>query len=41
LVIDGLHAPDDGTLRNEAVAEYTVKTTDFTNQLDVVRGLTP
>jgi hypothetical protein len=40
-VIDGLHAPDDGTLRREAVAEYTVKTTVFNDQLDVVRSLTP
>jgi hypothetical protein len=40
-VIDGLHAPDDGTLRREAVAEYTVKTTAFNDQLDVVRSLTP
>jgi len=40
-VLDGLHAPDDGTLRREAVAEYTVTTTAFNNQLDVVRGLTP
>ena len=41
LVIDGLNAPDDGTLRREAVAEYTVKTTAFNDQLDVVRSLTP
>jgi hypothetical protein len=40
-VIDGLHAPDDGTLRREAVAEYTVQTTAFNDQLDVVRSLTP
>lgn len=40
-VIDGLRAPDDGTLRREAVAEYAVKTTAFNDQLDVVRGLTP
>jgi uncharacterized phage infection (PIP) family protein YhgE len=40
-VIDGLRAPDDGTQRREAVAEYAVKTTAFTVQLDVVRGLTP
>lgn len=40
-VIDGLRAPDDGSQRREAVAEYTVKTTAFTDQLDVVRGLTP
>ncbi len=40
-VIDGLYAPDDGTLRREAVAEYTVKTTAFNDQLDVVRSLTP
>jgi len=40
-VIDGLHAPDDGTLRRAAVAEYAVKTEAFNSQLDVVRGLTP
>jgi hypothetical protein len=40
-VIDGLQAPDDGTLRREAVAEYAVKTTAFNDQLDVVRSLTP
>jgi hypothetical protein len=40
-VIDGLQAPDDGTQRSEAVAGYTVKTTEFNDQLDVVRGLTP
>ena len=41
LAIDGLNAPDDGTLRREAVAEYAVKTTAFNDQLDVVRSLTP
>ena len=41
IVIDGLHAPDDGTLRRAAVEEYAVKTTAFNDQLDVVRGLTP
>lgn len=40
-VLDGLHAPDDGTLRRAAVAEYAVTTTAFNDQLDVVRGLTP
>ncbi|GMQ93979.1 MAG: hypothetical protein BMS9Abin12_1461 [Acidimicrobiia bacterium] len=40
-VIDGLHAPDDGTLRRAAVAEYTVKTEAFNSQIDVVRGFTP
>jgi len=40
-VIDGLRAPDDGSQRREAVAEYAVKTTAFTDQLDIVRGLTP
>jgi len=40
-VIEGLRAPDDGTQRREAVAEYAVKTTAFNDQLDVVRGLTP
>jgi hypothetical protein len=41
LVIEGLLAPDDGTLRREAVAAYIEATTDFTDQLDVVRALTP
>ncbi len=40
-VIDGLHAPDDGTLRREAEDEYAVKTAAFNDQLDVVRSLTP
>lgn len=40
-VIDGLRAPDDGTLRRAAVAEYAVTTRAFTDQLDVVRALTP
>ena len=39
-VIDGLRAPDDGSLRRAAVAEYTVTTKAFNDQLDVVRGLT-
>ncbi len=41
IVIDGLHAPDDGTLRREAVAEYAVATNAFNDQLDIVRDLTP
>lgn len=41
LVIDGLLAPDDGTLRRAAVEEYAVTTVAFNDQLDVVRGLTP
>ena len=41
LVIDGLLAPDDGTLRREAVIAYADATTAFTDQLDVVRSLTP
>ncbi len=40
-VIEGLRAPDDGTQRREAVAEYAVKTAVFNDQLDIVRGLTP
>ncbi|MEN8040037.1 MAG: hypothetical protein ABFR95_00900 [Actinomycetota bacterium] len=40
-VIAGLRAPDDGTQRRAAVAEYAVVTTAFNDQLDVVRGLTP
>ncbi|MCB1246672.1 MAG: hypothetical protein KDB69_05360 [Acidimicrobiia bacterium] len=40
-VIDGLNAPDDGSLRREAVAGYNEATTTFTTQLDTVRALTP
>ncbi len=40
-VIDGLKAPDDGTLRREAVQKYNDATTAFSGELDVVRGLTP
>ncbi len=40
-VIDGLLAPDDGSLRREAVLAYAEATTAFTNQLDVVLSLTP
>jgi hypothetical protein len=40
-VIDGLLAPDDGTLRREAVTTYGLATTAFTQQLDTVRTLTP
>lgn len=40
-VIDGLHAPDDGTLRRKAVAEHAVTTNAFNDQLDIVRELTP
>lgn len=39
-VIDGLRAPDDGDLRRAAVAEYSVTTKAFNDQLDAVRGLT-
>lgn len=40
--IDGLRAPDDGSLRREAVRKYTEEATPaFLDQLDVVRGLTP
>jgi hypothetical protein len=41
LVIDGLLAPDDGTLRREAVAAYDDATTAFTDEIDVVRALMP
>jgi len=41
VVIDGLHAPDDGTLRRAAVAEYALTTKAFNDQLDLVRELTP
>lgn len=40
-VIDGLLAPDDGTLRREAVEAYADATTAFLDQLDTVRSLTP
>ena len=40
-VIEGLLAPDDGSLRRQAVEDYAAATTAFTDQLDVVRSLTP
>ena len=40
-VIEGFEAPDDGTLRREAVAQYQVDTVAFQDQLDAVRALTP
>jgi len=40
-VIDGLLAPDDGAMRRQAVEDYGAATTAFTDQLDVVRSLTP
>ena len=41
-VIEGLRAPDDGSLRREAVRAYNEEATPaFLDQLDVVRGLTP
>ncbi len=40
-VIAGFEAPDDGTLRREAVAAFAVQTTTFQDQLDTVRSLTP
>ncbi|KAA3640452.1 MAG: hypothetical protein DWP92_03030 [Armatimonadetes bacterium] len=40
-VIDGLLAPDDGSLRRQAVTAYGDATTAFTAQLDTVRALTP
>jgi hypothetical protein len=40
-VIAGLLAPDDGSLRRQAVTAYGDATTAFTQQLDTVRALTP
>lgn len=40
-VLEGLLAPDDGTLRRKAVQAYNDSTSAFVAQLDVVRGLTP
>lgn len=40
-VIAGFEAPDDGTLRREAVAAYQATTVAFQEQLDTVRSLTP
>lgn len=40
-VIEGLLAPDDGSLRRQAVEDYATATTVFTDQLDAVRSLTP
>ncbi len=40
-VLEGLLAPDDGSLRRDAVQAYNDSTTAFTAQLDVVRALTP
>lgn len=40
-VIAGFEAPDDGTLRREAVDGYQVDTVAFQEQLDTVRALTP
>ena len=40
-VIEGLKAPDDGTLRREAVQAYNDSSVAFAAQLEVVRGLTP
>ncbi|MCL1593502.1 MAG: hypothetical protein M3132_04010 [Actinomycetia bacterium] len=40
-VIEGLEAPDDGTLRREAVQAYNDSSIAFATQIDVVRGLTP
>lgn len=40
-VIAGFEAPDDGTLRREAVAAYQTTTVAFQDQLDTVRSLTP
>ncbi len=40
-VIEGFEAPDDGTLRREAVQAYNDSSIAFAAQIDVVRGLTP
>ena len=40
-VITGLEAPDDGTLRREAVQAFTDATDAFNVQLDAVRVQTP
>jgi hypothetical protein len=40
-VIDGLLAPDDGSLRRQAVIDYGEATTAFIQQLDAVIALTP
>lgn len=40
-VVEGLRAPDDGTLRREAVAAYAVLTDDFLAALDAVTAATP
>lgn len=40
-VIAGFEAPDDGTLRREAVEGYSATTVAFQDQLDVVTSLTP
>ncbi|GMQ85543.1 MAG: hypothetical protein BMS9Abin07_1110 [Acidimicrobiia bacterium] len=40
-VIDGLRAPDDGSLRRAAVGDYAQLTADFVSSLDGVRAATP
>ena len=40
-VVDGLLAPDDGSLRREAVIQYGADTATFLAQLDAIRALTP
>jgi hypothetical protein len=40
-VVEGLRAPDDGTIRREAVAAYSVLTDDFLTALDAVTAATP
>lgn len=40
-VIDGFDAPDDGSLRRDAVVQYHTDTVAFQDQLDTVRSLTP
>lgn len=40
-VVDGLREPDDGTLRREAVIQYSADTDAFIAQLDNVRALKP
>jgi hypothetical protein len=40
-VVEGLRAADDGTLRREAVAAYSLVTDDFLAALDAVTAATP
>ncbi|RPI22476.1 MAG: hypothetical protein EHM57_05255 [Actinobacteria bacterium] len=40
-VIDGLNAPDDGTLRRQAVLDYNAAVDTFLAQLATVRNVSP